>query len=49
MPWSVKKRGSKWHVVKDTTGATIKGGVHDSEAEARRHVAAIYANHKGKK
>ena len=42
MPWKVS--GKK--VIKSDTGKVVK--VHNSEADAKRHVKALYANYKSK-
>lgn len=42
MPWHKEKRDGKVCVVKDSDGSTA--GCHDSEAEADRQIAALYAS-----
>lgn len=42
MPWSVRKRGSRWVVVNANTGA-VKG-THESKKKAERQLRALYAN-----
>lgn len=44
MPYSIHKQGSKWCVVKKSTGESK--GCSDSEQAAQRHMAALYANEK---
>jgi hypothetical protein len=39
--WHIEKRGRKWHVIKDDGKDE---GASDSEAMAKRHMAALYAN-----
>lgn len=41
MPYSVRKRGSKWCVYKSSGGASL--GCHDSKAKAQRQQRALYA------
>lgn len=49
MPWKAVKRGSKWVVIKETTGKVV--GTHSSKQKANAQVRALYANEKkpGKK
>ena len=42
MPYLVKKQGSKWVIVKKTTGQVV--GHSDSKAKAQASVRARYAN-----
>ena len=42
MPWHVEHRGNEWCVIKDADSSNE--GCHDTQAEARRHMAALYAN-----
>jgi HK97 family phage prohead protease len=42
VPWSIKKRGDQWCVVKDDTGETVK--CHDSEEKAKAQQRALYAS-----
>jgi len=42
VPWHISKRGSQWCVILDTTGESE--GCHDTEAAAKRQMAALYAN-----
>ena len=42
MPWHIVKSGAKFNVVKDTDGSVA--GSHDTEAEAKKQLAALYAN-----
>lgn len=44
MPYSISKQGSKWCVVKKSTGESK--GCSSSEDMAKRHMAALYANEK---
>lgn len=44
MPWNVKKRGSRWCVVKVGESTPIPGGCHETRAEAVRHQRALYAS-----
>jgi hypothetical protein len=41
-PWKVQHRGGKWLVVGAENGKTY--GTHGTEEEAKRHMAALYAN-----
>ena len=43
MPWSIKKRGKKWCVIKDGTSSPVPGGCHATRTEAVRHQRALYA------
>ena len=43
MPWNVRKRGSRWCVIKVGETSPVPGGCHPTEAEARRHQRALYA------
>ncbi len=45
MPYSIKKQGDQWCVVKDSDGKVM--GCHDTPAKANDQLAAIYANEKG--
>lgn len=42
MPWEIKKRGSKWVVVKK--GTTKVYGTHDTRREAVAQLRALYAS-----
>ena len=42
MPYSVKKDGSQWKVVKDEDGKVM--GTHGTKKEAQAQVRAIYAS-----
>lgn len=42
MPWEIKKRGSKWVVVKK--GTTKVYGAHDTRQEAVAQLRALYAS-----
>jgi hypothetical protein len=42
MPYSVRKRGNKWCVIKDTDNSTV--ACHDSKTQAERQVRALYTN-----
>jgi len=42
MPWTVKKSGNKWAIVKKTTGKTV--GISTSKAKANASVRARYAH-----
>lgn len=44
MPWSVKKRDDMFCVIKEGESSPIKGGCHDSRAEAVDHLQALYAS-----
>jgi hypothetical protein len=48
MPWKIQKSDEKWCVHKENAdgaiGERVPGGCHDSEAEAERHMKALYAN-----
>ena len=44
MPWSVKKMGGNFCVVKEGETSAIKGGCHGSKSEAAAHVRALYAS-----
>ncbi len=49
MPWLVRKTSqcpasSPWGVILQATGKVIKGGCHDTEAQATAHQRALYAN-----
>lgn len=46
MPYKMIKKGNKVAVVKKDSGKNM--GVSDSEKKAKEHIAAIYANTKGK-
>ena len=39
MPYSVRKAGDRWKVVKDTDGKVM--GTHKTKAEARKQIYAI--------
>ena len=43
MPWDVKKKDDKFCVYKKGSGTPIKGGCHDTRAEAVKHQKALYA------
>src|SRR4030095_10672696 len=42
MPWHVEKRDDEYCVIKDSDDSNE--GCHPTEAEANRHMAALYAN-----
>lgn len=42
MPWEIKKRGSKWVVVKKGTNKVY--GTHDTRQEAVDQLQALYAS-----
>lgn len=42
MPWSIKKRGDRFCVIKDDDGSSA--GCHDTRDEAAEQVRALYAN-----
>jgi HK97 family phage prohead protease len=42
MPWHVEKRDGEYCVIKDADDSNE--GCHPTEAEAKRHIAALYAN-----
>jgi hypothetical protein len=42
MPWTVKKSGRRWVVVKDADGKVV--GTHPTRDKAVRHQRALYAN-----
>lgn len=44
MPWKVIKQDGKHCVAKEDEDAPIKGGCHDNEEDAARHIAALEAN-----
>lgn len=44
MPYSIKKAGNKYVVVKKSDGKIL--GHHSSKEKAQRQIAAIYANTK---
>jgi len=44
MPWTVKKVGSKYQVVKKDDGKVV--GTHGSRTQAIQHMKALYANTK---
>jgi len=46
MPWKIVRRGSKYAVVKETTGKVV--ATHPSHAKALAHLRALYANTGGK-
>lgn len=46
MPYDIKKAGNKYVVVKKSDGKIL--GHHSSKSQARRQIAAIYANTKEK-
>lgn len=47
MPYSVRKNShGQWELVKKDSGRVM--GTHDSAEKARKQMAAIYANEKGK-
>jgi hypothetical protein len=43
MPWSVRKRGRRWCVIKVGESSPVPGGCHATRAEAVRHQRALYA------
>lgn len=43
MPWDVRKRGSKYVVVKEGSGKVV--GTHDTRSKAERQLSALYANY----
>lgn len=43
MPYKVEKRSKKWCVVKDD-GSGTSMGCHDTEAQAKGQLSALYAN-----
>jgi len=47
MPWTLRKKGSKWEIIKKTTGKVV--GKSDSEAMARKSIGARYVAEKGNK
>jgi len=47
MPWTVRKQGSKWVIVKKSTGEVV--GHSETEAKARASVRARYASESFKK
>ena len=42
MPWEVVKKGSKWAVVKESSGKVV--GTHPTKAAAMRQLRALYAS-----
>lgn len=44
MPWDIRKRGTKYCVVKQGESKPVPGGCHNSRAEAERHRRALYAS-----
>lgn len=42
MPWAIRRRGSKWAVVKRSDGKVV--GTHDDYAAAQAQQRALYAN-----
>lgn len=44
MPWKVQKQGSKYAVVKETTGKVV--GTHPTRAKATAQLRALYASEK---
>ena len=42
MPWRIVKNGSKYQVVKETTGKVV--GTHPTRAKAEAQLRALYAN-----
>lgn len=44
MPWTIRKQGSKWAVVRKDTGKVVKA--HDTQSQAQAHMRALYANAK---
>lgn len=46
MPWTVKKRGDEYCVVKQDTGLPVPGGCHKSKQDAIKHLVAIKVNTK---
>lgn len=47
MPWSVRKSGDKWVVVKQSDGSVV--GTHNNEAKAKRQLVALNINVHGNK
>jgi hypothetical protein len=47
MPWKIVERSGKYCVIKETSGETE--ACHATRAEAKRHMAALYANEPGAK
>lgn len=47
MPYSVRKQGNKWAIIKDDTGEVV--GHSDSESMAKKSIAARYANEGSRK
>ncbi|MDD5069046.1 MAG: hypothetical protein PHN89_05640 [Candidatus Pacebacteria bacterium] len=47
MPWTIRKQGSKWVIIKKTTGDVV--GHSDTEEKARASVAARYVAENKKK
>lgn len=43
MPWDVKRRGSRYCVIKQGESSPVPGGCHPTRAEAVRHQRALYA------
>jgi hypothetical protein len=41
MPWSVRRRGSRYEVIQDDTGEVV--GTHGSKERARAQQAALYS------
>lgn len=44
MPWDVKKRGSRYCVIKEGESRPVPGGCHPTRSEAVRHQRALYAS-----
>lgn len=47
MPWTVKKSGGKFNVVKGSTGKVVAS--HSDRSSALSQVRALYANYQGKR
>ena len=47
MPWTIRKNGSKWEIIKKTTGKVV--GHSDTEEKARASVGAKYVAENKKK
>lgn len=47
MPWDVKEYNGRYCVFKKGTSKPIKGGCHDTKADATRHQRALYSNVEG--
>lgn len=44
MPWDIKEKDGQFCLYKKGSSTPIKGGCHETEAEARKHQKALYAN-----